>query len=134
MKKNLLFALALVLLFVAGCSAVEDAQDKLCESLDKVEEPLDSLENIDAETKVEDLKNAGDKLEQVLGAIDRTGIDLGLGALDDVEEAFQGLQSTIEKAEEQGSTAESADEIKQAVAKIRASYDQLKDTVCGSSN
>ncbi len=132
MKKNLVLGLALLLLIFAGCSSIEDAQDKLCDSLAKLEDPLDSLEDINADSKVEDLKKAGEKLEQVLGAIDRTGIDLGLGALDEVEEAFQGLQTKIDEAEEQGTTAETADEIRQAVAKLRAAYDRLKETVCSS--
>jgi cell fate (sporulation/competence/biofilm development) regulator YlbF (YheA/YmcA/DUF963 family) len=134
MKGQLLFMLAIAILLLAGCSAVEDAQSKVCESLDKIEEPLGSLEDIDADTKIEDLKNAGDKLDQVLDTIDRTGIDLGLDALDDLEEKFRSLQTTIDQAEESGSTEETIDEIRQKVAEIRASYDKLKETVCNSGN
>jgi hypothetical protein len=129
-----LLGLAAAALLMVGCEQVENLQDQFCQQLEKVAEPLDSLEGVDAASKLEDLKSAADRLGKVLDTLDATGIDLGLGSLDNVRKAFEDLEQKLADAEAGGDTAGTTANIEEAVTKLREEYNKLHRQVCGSGD
>jgi hypothetical protein len=131
-KRSMVLGLVALLVFLVGCSEVEKVQDQFCDNLEKLEEPLDSLQKIDANTRIQDIQGLRETLDKAFDLIDKSPIDLGVGALDEIEQTFRNLQQKLQDAEEQGTLQDVADDIKQAGVQVRAAYDKLHRQVCGS--
>lgn len=136
MKQRIVLGLIIIaVLVLAACSkaenVAENAKDKVCEDLQKLEEPLDTLVELDAETTVQDVKDDVQLIDSALSALDSTDIDLGLGALDAVQEAWANLEAKVQGLEDTV-IGDAAGDIQAAVAKLQDAFDAVIQKACTS--
>lgn len=98
MKKLIIFMAAmLVLLILTGCSeSLDEVQVEFCQALVKYGRAVDELQNISADTTVDELNSArGNVMEARQAMLDAAG-DLRQTQIQQAEDAWENAQNEIE--------------------------------------
>lgn len=123
-----LFTLLLIpLLIITGCGSqsVEEATQEFCQSLVAYDESLATLESLSPTSTVGGVKDAQKAEQRARQDVKDSARDLREVKLDNIDQAWQDLDTTIDRVSNQDTLAEVADQVRQDLANVRVAYDQL---------
>ena len=135
MTRRILIPILLLIILAVIASAcqpsVSDAKQQFCDHLNKVNAAVDKLQNLDANSSVEDAKQAKKELEDAWQNFTKAADQLKGVQADASEDAFNAVQKDLEDSISGESTlGESAQKISASAQKLAAAPKVINTTVC----
>ena len=123
---RILLIMAAALVVAAACSRPQPAEPPadFCASLQQFSQSLTALEQSEADTPVDDLRKANQAASQSWQRLMQAADGQPAGALDALDAAWAQVAATASSAPRAGQLGETATALRQAMAGVRAAYDQ----------
>ena len=128
----ILLTLALAVFLSACGTSVADAKQQFCDSLNNLNAAVDKLQSVDANTSVDEAKEAKEKVAKAWDKLAKSSKLLKNVQLKESEDAYKEITKAVDKAISGDSTlGESAKTIAAGAQKLGATLKVINTTVCG---
>jgi hypothetical protein len=134
MKHKITISILLLSIFVlAGCvsQSLEEAQVDFCQALEAYGEAVQELQNVNANTTVDELQSARDNVADALDEVISTGGNLRDARLRAAENAWEDTQESIKDISGDATIAEAAAKIRGQAAILATEIDRITSISCG---
>ncbi len=127
-------AAALILTGVAGCTAenapaLSDATRAVCEPLRSLRTAAASLQNIDAETSVEQLRALRESTGKLVEAARRANTVFQNQSITDLVTAYDSFSQSVDSLNTQQSVGEATETVRASAAQVLAALNQAYDSI-----
>jgi phage I-like protein len=124
----------LILTGVAGCTtenapALNDAKRAVCEPLRSLRTAAASLQNIDAETSVEQLRALRESTGKLVEAARRANTVFQNQSITDMVTAYDGFSQSVDDLSTQQSVGEATESVRASATQVLAALNQAYDSI-----
>jgi len=132
MRKIIIFPIIILALLLVSCGpSVSDAKTDFCDNLAKLGQAIQTVRDIDADSTLEQVKDAQKQLEEAMAGTRESGGVLKEVQLKATEAAFDEVTKVIEGISDEATLKEAVEAIQKAVTKFDAAFQVINTTICG---
>ena len=129
--KIIISILLLAILFVSGCSpSLEEAQVEFCQALAAYGDAVQQLQNVNADTTIDDLQSARDDVADALEDVISAGGVLREARLRAAEIAWEDTQNAIQGISGEATLGEAAATIRGQAVTLATEIDRITSISC----
>jgi predicted Holliday junction resolvase-like endonuclease len=128
----LLTLLMALVLSACGQPNVSDAKQQFCDSLNKLNTAVEKLQNVDANTSIDEAKQAKEEVSKAWDELSKASKLLKEAQIDASESAYKEVVTEVDKAISGETTlGDSAEAIAAGAAKLDTQLKAINTTICG---
>ena len=123
-----------VAVFLSACGqpSVADAKQQFCDSLNKLDDALDKLDSVDANTSIDEVKQAKAEVAKAWDELTKSSKQLKQVQLKESESAYKDVTRAVDQAITGESTlGDSAKTIAAGAMQLQTRLKAINTTVCG---
>ncbi len=133
MKKSL-FILAVLLAFViTGCkSASSDPKKAMCDSLDTLNQAVQSAKGLTASTSLDQVKKSGQDLENAWVTVQKSTKKMKEPQLSDIRDSYREMVKSLRTVTDTATLQTAVDTIQTSAPKFDTAYSTINTTSCAN--
>lgn len=131
MTKTIAIALILPLLLVAGCSTEKSAQDtqaNLCENLARLKTSVATLNTMNPDSTVGDLKEAQQRVQDAFEDVTASAQPSNAARTDELEQAYNNLDNAVNSIPDSATVSEAIASIQDEIAALETAREQTRSS------